>query len=425
MRKLKQTLAVFRNRTYTKIFLAAVTSRIGSIVGITAFMFYLLDRFSTQPVYATLTEMMYSAPTLLVFVFTGFAADRLDRQKVAYYADLICGGLSIVLLLSIWTEWMPLIFATLFLRSSVSKFFAPAEMSIVQGVLTEEEYTAAAGLNQMIAGVFSLFATGLGLGVYWLVGISGAIIMDGISFFLSAALIASCAIPEHVRQPNGKFFMKDIHYRAIIIDFSAGLRYIFNHSLLKALIGGFFIFGIVNGAFTVIPIYMLKYNLAPETYEQWSVIVGIVFGSCMIVGSILSPMIIHKIRIHISVSCGLIIAGFIVIACGFSQHIAFYILMMALLGLSLPLTNIAIGGWLPAIVDKKMMGRVESWIIPISMLSQTATLGIISIGFPSFFSISSLYFLCGVILLIVGICYTILLPKLSKKHTNSLHVQEA
>ncbi|KGP72202.1 MFS transporter [Pontibacillus yanchengensis] len=417
---MSQTFSVFKNRTFTKIFLAAITSRLGTIVGMTAFTFYLLDRFSDQPIYATVTEMMYSAPTLLVFFLTGVVADRMDRQKVAYYSDFICGVLSFGLIVAIWVDWMPLVFLALFLRSAVAKFFAPAEMSLIQGILTEEDYSTAAGLNQMVAGFFNLFATGLGLGAYWLFGVQGAIVGDAITFFISAWLIRTCIINTEARLPNGPHTFKDLHYSSIFADFKEGLIYIVKHKLLMVIIAGFFIIGIVNGGFSVMPIYILKYKLVPETYETWSVIVGIVFGVFMITGSILSAMLAKKLKLYTCLSLGLIVSGCFLFMSGLATTPIIFIIITAFVALTIPLANIAIGGWLPSIVDRKMMGRVESWITPVMMISHTTTLGIISVGFPTFFSITTLFYVCGGILILVGIGYMLILPKLNNQYDRSV-----
>ena len=55
----------------------------GSIIVLTAFMYYILDRFSTQPMYATITELIYSLPVLFVFFLVGVLADNMDRKKKA------------------------------------------------------------------------------------------------------------------------------------------------------------------------------------------------------------------------------------------------------------------------------------------------------------------------------------------------------
>lgn len=64
---MKKIIEIFKNPVFVKLFFANFTSQMGSIIGITAFTFYLLDRFSEQPAYASIAEMMYSLPTLAVF----------------------------------------------------------------------------------------------------------------------------------------------------------------------------------------------------------------------------------------------------------------------------------------------------------------------------------------------------------------------
>ncbi len=67
-------------------------------------MYYILDRFSNQPAYASVTELMYSVPTLVVFLFVGVAADRLDRQKIAYTSNWVAAVLSLSLLGAVAVE---------------------------------------------------------------------------------------------------------------------------------------------------------------------------------------------------------------------------------------------------------------------------------------------------------------------------------
>lgn len=86
MTGLKQVL---RNKNYVRLFLATFASQMGGIIGVTAFMFYLLKRFTNQPYYATLAELMYSLPMLAVFLVVGVLADRMDRQKIAVNCDWI------------------------------------------------------------------------------------------------------------------------------------------------------------------------------------------------------------------------------------------------------------------------------------------------------------------------------------------------
>ncbi|GGH84847.1 MFS family permease [Pullulanibacillus pueri] len=415
------TFSVFKKMNFTRMFLAAFTSRMGSVIGMTAFSFYLLDRFSEQPFYVSLTEMMYSLPTLVVFFIVGVLADRMDRQKIAANCEWINAGLSLIIIVTIMVGWMPLIFFLLFLRSAVSKFFFPAEQALVQGILSEKEYTTAAGLNQMMSSLFMLFGSGLGIVAYWMVGVEGALLIDGISYIVSGLLILFCKIERDVRLPNGMNKWTDLKPKMMISDFVSGLLYSIRHRLLFALIIGFFVLGIVNGAISVSTMFILKYKLAPVTYEHWSIWEGIVFGLGMIIGSIFASAIAEKFKIYHLLAAGLLISGIFIGAIAFADTLLVYLVFVFLAALFLPLANIAIGGWMPKIVDPKMMGRVEGIINPLMMVSQTLTLAGISVFYPSVLSIEGLFFVVGAIIVLIALYYTLVLPRLADRFD---HIQK-
>jgi MFS transporter, DHA3 family, macrolide efflux protein len=411
---------VFKKANYRNMYLATLTSQLGSVIGITAFMFYLLDRFSEQPVYATITELMYSLPTLAVFFIVGVIADKMDRQKIASNCEWISSMLSSVLLICIYIGWMPLIFAILFLRSAISKFFYPAESAIVQGILNEDEYASAAGLNQMTSSIFNLFGSAIGAFIYWNFGVYGAIIIDALSFAASAMFIRISNIPEEVRLPNGKHTIKDLNVKNVFQDFKIGFQYIINFKLLLYLIFGFFVFGIMNGAFSVLPAFILKYKLAPAFYEEAMVWSGIAVGVAILLGSFVFSMIANKVRLYLMMIFALICTGIVVSAVPFATSVPIFLVISALMGFLIPAINIAIGGWMPSLVDPKMMGRVQGWVSPLMMLSHSLTLGMIAFAFPKFVSIDGLFWMVGGCFLLVGIYYAIMIPKHVKLHQHSL-----
>jgi MFS transporter, DHA3 family, macrolide efflux protein len=424
---MKDFLKIFQNRNFSKLFLAGFTSMMGSIIGVTAFMFYLLDKFSDQPFYATLAELMYSLPTLAVFFIVGVLADRMDRQKIALYCDWICAVLCLALMGAIWLDWMPLIFAILFLRSAVGKFFFPADQAMVQGILSKDEYAIAAGLNQMVGSMFMLFGNMLAIFIYWSVGIQGAIAFDLVTYVISALLIMSMKVNEEVRLPNGKHKFKDINIGMVWKDFGAGFAYIKNSKLLMALIFGFFLFGIVNGGLSVMPAFIMKYKLAPDNYEQMMMWMGIVFGVSVLVGSVICSMLAKKIKLSTAIIIGLFTSGIAIGLCAVAANIWVFFIFTALMGLSIPLVNIGLGGWLPKIVDPKMMGRVQGAITPINMLSHTVTLALIAAFFPKFLSVEALFWVVGGALFIVGLFYMFTLPKYDveeKEETTDLNLKE-
>jgi DHA3 family macrolide efflux protein-like MFS transporter len=413
--KLNGLYQVFQNASYRKLFFAAFLSQLGSVIGIIAFTFYLLDRFSTEPYYATIAEMMYSLPTLFVFFIVGVLADRMDRQKIAMYCDWINAGLSLLFLLAVWIGWLPFIFLIMFVRSAVGKFFVPAETALVQGILKKEDYPVAAGLNQFLMSFFLLFGTGLGTLTYVFINIEGAILIDAISFILSGILIRSCNIGKEVRLPNGSARWRDLHIGFVFRDFLQGLHYILHHPLLLSLILGFFLFGIVNAGFSLMPIYLIKYKLAPEHYKEISVIMSIVFGVGILLGSLLGTYLSGKIKYERIIIPGLLISGIITLCAPSVDYVWTFLILVFLAAISIAPINISIGGWIPLIVDKRYMGRVQGWINPIVMLGQSITLVVIAVTFPAIVDVEAPFYWLGTCFIVYGIYYLLRLPKLTSR----------
>lgn len=416
-------MSLFANRTFLKLFIASFASQLGTIIGNMAFAFYLIDHFSSQPSYATLAEMMYTLPTLAVFFIVGVMADRFDRKRIAENSDWIRAGLTVILFITISMNILPLVFFILFVRSAVSKFFQPAETSMLQGILSPEQYTQASGLNQMIFGVFMLFGVGLGAIAYHLVGIKGAMIIDGISFVVSALLIRYCKISEEIRLPNGRTSWKDMKFSVITQDFKAGLAYILQHRLLLMIISGFFIFGLINGAFAVLPLFTMKYKLAPDTYERFTSLFAIFLGIGFLAGSIIGTAIAKLVKPYQIMITGLFFTAGLTFALSSIVNVWLYLALILVTGLFLAPVNIAIGGWLPALVEPSYMGRVSAWIDPLMMLAHSIALGLIALFYPHVVGLSAIYYGIALAILVVCLIYLFTLPKLSREHSEKVDSQ--
>lgn len=408
-------MKIFRNRNFLKLFYAALFSQLGTTIGNMAFAFYLLDHFSQQPSYATIAELMYSLPTIVVFFIVGVVADRFDRKKVAENCDWIRAALTIVLFGALFLNSVPLVFLILFLRSAVTKFFFPAENSLVQGILNKEQYAQAAGLNQMLFSIFMIFGVGIGAIIYKTIGIHGAVVVDFVSFIISGLLIRNCKIPTAARLPNGKIEWKDISIKSSVKDFKAGIVYIIKNRLLAVLVFGFFIFGIVNGSFAILPMFTMKYEFSPTNYEWYASFFALSLGLGLLTGSGIGTLIASKFKPHQLVIFPIFITSLLIFFLGVTNNVTVFLAIVFVIGMCLGPINIAIGGWMPKIVHPKLMGRVSGWIDPLMMLAQSITLGLIAFLFPKIIeTIDYLYYGMALIILLVSLFYAFTLPRLSK-----------
>ncbi|MNC70030.1 hypothetical protein D3C75_1207970 [compost metagenome] len=71
---------------------------------------------------------------------------------------------------------------------------------------------------------------------------------------------------------------------------------------------------------------------------------------------------------------------------------------------------------MPHIIDSSIRGRVNAWIDPIMMASQSIALGLVAVLYPKLISIEAAYMGVGVCVLAVALLYAARLPKLARSY---------
>ncbi len=214
------------------------------------------------------------------------------------------------------------------------------------------------GLNQTQMSLFMLFGTALGAFFYWTLGIAGALTVDALGYAGSAILMASSRIDRSVRLPHGESGSSVSIWR----DFVEGIQYVRDYPLLRAVILGFFFLGIVNGGFQVIPLFMMKYRLAPHDYEAMFAVNGMLSGGAVLLGSVLAPGLSKRMPLYSMFVIGFLIGGIVIALEAFSPSIGVFLALDALFFLTVPMVNVPFGAWLPQLVAPERMGRVDALI---------------------------------------------------------------
>lgn len=405
-----EKVKIFKNKTYTRLLMANVASKIGSYIGTTAFLFYLLKEFTEKPIYATVNELGSTLPVLLVFFLIGVVADRFDRQRIMYVSDILTVVLSVFLLGAVLQGSIYFMFLFIGLRVIVQAFFAPAQSSLMQGILKPEEYMVASGINQMVMSLMGLFGRGIGIGVFWAVGLTGAILIDILAFSISAILVATCVIETNVRLPNGKHTIKDLKVKMILKEYGEGISYIFKNKPLRNLLTGYFVFGMLSAAYAILPVYMLKYRLAPDNYETIAIYEGIIIGLGLMAGTVVMSKLTAFLTPKQLISYGLLLTGVTTVALSLTTSVPLFLIAIFGSAFFLPAINIGIGGIVPHIVEKEKMGRVSGCITPLTIISQTLMLLFVAWAFPLFLSAGAILGLTGGLMSLVSLFYLMVLP---------------
>jgi MFS family permease len=239
-----------RNQDFRRLWLAEVVSFFG-------------DWFNTIALYAAVAELssstqaitaVFVAKMLPVFFMTPLAGpliDRFDRRKLLIATDVaraVCAG---GLVVAYRSQSLALLIAIVLVMVCFSGIFIPAKTAVLPQLTRVEELGAANALSAGSWSVMLAFGAAVGGVVTAAVGIELSLLLDGLTFLVSAALLWPLpALPPRADDDDGGAPSDR--------GFLAGLRYLWRHPLLAAIIALKPCMGLAAGGLAMIPVFATR-----------------------------------------------------------------------------------------------------------------------------------------------------------------------
>jgi MFS family permease len=210
------------NRNYRLLWLGQIVSQLG-------------DWFNSVAIYALLLELTGNAtsvalmivvqflPMALIGPMAGVVVDRVNRRRLMIAADILRGVLVLGLLLVGRKDQVWLIYALMGTVVSATPFFEPARTAVIPNITTRDQLLTANALSSATWSAMLAIGAGLGGVVTALLGRNAAFLVNGISFFVSAAFIARTrfdAKAPAVKRPAGLASLTGV------ADLFEGARYV-------------------------------------------------------------------------------------------------------------------------------------------------------------------------------------------------------
>lgn len=155
-------------------------------------------------------------------LFGGVIADRFRRKKIIILSDFLSGLICLCLSLISKQTW--LIYAVILtnaLLALLSAFSTPAYNAFTKEIVEKEQITLVNSYLQTVATLVKIIVPMLALGIYHVIGINGALILDGMSFLLSALIVAFVQPILEETSKNDDFSVK-----VIFDDLVSGFKYV-------------------------------------------------------------------------------------------------------------------------------------------------------------------------------------------------------
>lgn len=391
---------LLKNKNFMKIFLSNIISRFGDAIDTIAYGYMVYELTGSAVLLATLFAVN-GIPSLLFNIVSGIVVNYMPKKPIMVVCDIgrglvviITGALYFFGGLQVWH-----LFAFTVLNSTFEAFRRPASGSFFIQLIKKEEYELATSLRSSGEMMSELIGYGAAGAIIGLLGIGGAIILDGITFILCGLLILLVVF-------KGEYVAEDkLTFAQAIKDVKEGFTYVFSNKTIRTttLFAGGLMFFLVpfNALQTVYVLDVLKLDVTGLSVLSISILLAIV------IGSITAPMIRKATSSRLMLTMGGILFSICYFAFGFlesvkgSPLIFIYMAIIAFVfGLSFSMVNLPIQLSFRNHVDVKMITRALS-IINVLTLSSAPIGGAIVGALVNHFSIPTLFFAFSTLLLIL------------------------
>jgi Na+/melibiose symporter-like transporter len=225
-------------RDFRRLWFSGAVSGIGSWLLIVAIPFYVFT-LTGSAVATGLALALEALPALLIGPWAGVLLDRWDLARAMWIADLVSAA-AVGLILFADRDRVGLIYLAILLENTATTVFRPAVRALLPAVVgTGSELARANAVNAVTSSAIRLVAPPLGALLLAGPGIRFVLIVDIISYLLSAATIATVHTRRH---PTTGVPPRPLQ----------GLRAVVNHRALRGILISQTVFLTANAGLTAL-----------------------------------------------------------------------------------------------------------------------------------------------------------------------------
>lgn len=369
-----------RNKNFIIIVIGQIISLFGNAIQRFSMSLYLLEFTGSTAAFANILAIS-TIPYILFAPIAGRLSDKINRKKVMVYLDLFCAVLigiyALILLRGRDSELIVAI--VMFMLSVCYTLYGPAVVSSIPQIVEEDKLTSANGIINQVGSVVNFLGPILAGVLYGLVGIKLIVIINAISFLVSAIMELFLDIPDVVKRDEdadkGKVLSLDFIKKSFI---DMGHSFVYLKKEKKIILGIIASYALCNiflvPILSIVAPYFINILLGLP-----SQIYGVVEGICvlgMILGGFwisIKPKMFSMKKVHYTYF-PMIVGVTLMATLGFIR-LNNYVLAglfgvsgMAIM-LSLSLSNVLTLTFIQKEVPSDMLGRVSAFSTAVATIS--------------------------------------------------------
>ncbi|WP_425145662.1 MFS transporter [Deinococcus sp.] len=384
------------NRNFVIWLLASAQSQLGSAMSSVALSFLVLGQTGKAGVMAV-TLACALGPNLLM-PLAGAWVDRLPLKLPLIAADVLRGVLGLLVgLLALRLGTLPVwvINAAALLGGFAGIFAGPASSAAFPRLVPESQLARANGLSGSVSQGAWLLGTLLGGVLVARLGPPVAIVLDGISFLLMAALLPLVRLPGRPPLAGAR--------PPILADLAAGLRLMRRSRVLSfAPLIGLVLNGAIQLAVVVTP--KLMQQLGPGA-QGYSVFLALDSLGAMLSGGLIA-WLGQRLPARFATAAGLLGCGLLFLVMARFPVYPVLLGVSLLLGFGFMLLNAPLNSLMQSMVPSSYLGRVFSVLGTVSSIGAPVTLLLVSPVLDRH-PASLFYALAGSLMLVGGLAWVL------------------
>jgi len=357
---------LLKNKNFMLIVIGDFMSVIGSNIQQFVLSLYVLALTGSATMFASMLAISI-LPRLLLSPIAGVFGDWFDRKKAIIILDLfnalVLAGFAFYILY-VGELSIALIYVLVIILETTEIFFHSAMSAVIPSVVSKEQYLEANSFRTMLLSFASLMAPILGAIIYGSFGLLIAIVINAVSFLLSAISETFISLSHKKDNKETKNFKK---------DFIAGIKMIQQSNHIKTIMS---LVMIIN--FSIAPLYSVGIIfLIKEVLKQSDLRLGLfqtMLSASMIAAPILLTKKIKQMKLSDVLNKSFLMLGLLIIGISISVHQAIisvsdgfisYIIVLTigfLIGMLVAVINISISTLIQKVVPVSHMGRISTTI---------------------------------------------------------------
>lgn len=391
-------------KQFLKLIAANVVNRFGDSIDMIAFslMVYNLTGSAT---WVALIFGCNALPSILFQPFAGAIVEGLNKKRTMVICDIgrgiVVGVTAILLILGLLNPW--LLLTLTFMNSSLESLRIPASISITPKILDKSLYAHGLSLSSTLQQTVSVIGLAIAAAIIGLFGIGTAILIDAVTFFISAILILFIHTSEDKHQRITLDMKSYIHTLKDGFAYLKQAKVVFAICTLGGLINIFFI-----------PINSMMTPYTTGTLGLSSIGLSVA-GICSTVGMGVGALLFPSLRKHFSSRNIFITGGTMIGVCYLLWVVlSFHVDQISLIYILLAVTMLVFGFFASFIqsvvsisfmehISEEYMSRVGAIFNAIAS-SSTPIGSLIVAGSMLFLSVNQLFIVTGIctIILFIG-----------------------